>query len=190
MKQECHKCMFLDRYWASIISSRIVNSWDSSHKTPLQIEQSHYQAYHNHVEFHLATNNSSPSTMVSTTSTFEMHSPSTRLLPLNAGWATSAKPGSSNFEVVPASTIPRIPRRGIVLPNDRQLVTLTSTPAAISKAAPAALADEKEPSEVSRKWKIVAMTLAVILAAILFLGLIVLLSCGWLILYLLDRHEI
>jgi hypothetical protein len=69
-------------------------------------------------------------------------------------------------------------------------VTLTSTPAAISEAAPAASPDEKEPSEVSRKWKIVALTLAVILAAILSLGLIALLSCGWLILDLLDRHEI
>lgn len=33
------------------------------------------------------------------------------------------------------------------------------------------------------------MTLAVILAAIIFLGLIIFLSCGWLVLDLLDRYE-
>ena len=147
----------------------------------------------------MATNNSSPSTIVSTTTsttaeatspTFAMHSTSTLPPPLNTRWDTSAKPSSSNFQVAPASIMPRIPRRRIVPLSDRQLVTLTSTPAAISEAAPAVSPDEKDPSEVSRKWKIVALTLAVILAAILSLGLIALLSCGWLILDLLDRHEI
>ena len=63
-------------------------------------------------------------------------------------------------------------------------------PVAISEAAPTASADEKETPKVSWKWKIVAMTLAAILAAMIFLGLIVFLSCGWLVLDLLDRHEV
>jgi hypothetical protein len=72
--------------------------------------------------------------------------------------------------------------------NDGQLQTPTPMPT--TKAAPSGSTDEKQPAKVSHKWKIVAMALAAILAAILFLGLIAFLSCGWLVLDLLDRDQV
>jgi hypothetical protein len=68
-------------------------------------------------------------------------------------------------------------------PNERQLETPTSTIA----TAPPASGDEKQNTRVSRKWKMVALTLAAILGAILVVGLMVFLGCGWLVLDLLDR---
>jgi type VI protein secretion system component VasF len=70
-------------------------------------------------------------------------------------------------------------------PNERQLETPTSTTA----TAPPAFRDEKQGIDVSRKWKMVALTLAAILGAILVVGLIVFLGCGWLVLDLLDRSD-
>ena len=69
--------------------------------------------------------------------------------------------------------------------NERQLDTPTSTIA----TAPPASGDEKQDTHVSRKWKMVALTLAAILGAILIVGLVVFLGCGWLILDLLDRSD-
>jgi hypothetical protein len=104
---------------------------------------------------------------------------------INVRFAASAKLGHNTTKAVPSSTIPIVTRRGMPALNERQLDTPTSTIA----TAPPAPGDEKQDTHVSRKWKMVALALAAILGAILVVGLVVFLGCGWLVLDLLDRSD-
>lgn len=103
---------------------------------------------------------------------------------INGRFAASAKLSHNATKATPSSTIPNITIRGMPAPKKRQLEIPTSTTA----TAPPASRDEKQDT-VSRKWKMVALTLAAILGAILVVGLVVFLGCGWLVLDLLDRSD-
>lgn len=104
---------------------------------------------------------------------------------IDVRFAAAAKLGHNTTKAVLSSTTPIISRRGMPAPNERQLETPTSTIA----TAPPASGNEKQSTHVSRKWKMVALTLAAILGAILVVGLMVFLGCGWLVLDLLDRSD-
>lgn len=155
--------------------------------------QTCYQSSHTQSEA-WGTLNTSLSTSVATTlstavsglsSTSAVSRNSITSSEIDVRFAASAKLGHNTTKAVPSSTTPIITRRGMPVPNERQLETPTSTIA----TAPPASGDEKRDAHVSRKWKMVALTLAAILGAILVVGLVIFLGCGWLVLDLLDRSD-
>ena len=70
----------------------------------------------------------------------------------------------------------------------QRATTAKQAPTPTIAAAPAALTDVKKPSDGSRKWKTVPLTLTAIVAAMLVLGLSVCLCCWWFVGELLDDH--
>ena len=113
---------------------------------------------------------------------YDSESPST----LDNWFTTSIKPISSTIEALPGSGPHTISGKSLEARNDSKLQTSTLT----FTATPAAATNEKQPLDASRKWKTVALTLAAILGAIVVLGLVACLTCGWLVLDLIDRDQV
>ena len=102
---------------------------------------------------------------------------------------TATKPISSTTEALSASLIPVVSEKILAARNDSQFQTPTPTSTPTATATPVAPTDKQQHINVSRKWKTVALTLAIILGAIIVMGLVACVSCGWYILDLMDRPD-